>query len=212
VVSAIVFEPPPKLSALCPDAPEGLEFVLNKAMEKEAARRLQDAGDLKQALSLCRLTIGLGPLSSSAGQTAPASPAEAPDDEGKTRVMKRPLRPAAPPAFAAPKAPVAPQDPTVLKSAAPGNAPPSAQPAPSRTAPPPARPAPGAVRAPQYRYCPSCTTANRPDAPVCVGCGLPLDGGVQPVAKPSRSWALYAAIVVAVLLFLSLVIVLIVKQ
>src|SRR4029079_880180 len=60
VVSAIVFETPPKVSDLVPDAPEGLEFILNKAMEKDPANRIQNAGDLKQALSLCRITMKLG--------------------------------------------------------------------------------------------------------------------------------------------------------
>ena len=38
VVSAIVFETPPKLSELAPDAPEGLEFILDRALEKDPAR------------------------------------------------------------------------------------------------------------------------------------------------------------------------------
>src|SRR4051794_9414441 len=38
VVSAIVFENPPKLSEICPDVPEGLEFILNRALEKDPAR------------------------------------------------------------------------------------------------------------------------------------------------------------------------------
>jgi hypothetical protein len=69
-----------------------------------------------------------------------------------------------------------------------------------------------AVSTPIFRYCPSCTTANRPDAEVCVGCGLPLGGETNPTAKPTMSWALYSAIAAAVLLFIALVIVLIVKQ
>src|SRR3954471_1995041 len=43
VVSAIVFEAPPKLSELAPDAPEGLEFLLNRALEKDPEKRLQNA-------------------------------------------------------------------------------------------------------------------------------------------------------------------------
>src|SRR6185369_13081309 len=68
VVSAIVFEAPPSLAAVCPDAPEGLEFILNKALEKDPAKRIQNAGDLKQAMSLCRITMKLGLASA-----APAS-------------------------------------------------------------------------------------------------------------------------------------------
>jgi eukaryotic-like serine/threonine-protein kinase len=238
VVSAIVFEPPPKLSAICPDAPEGLEFILNKALEKTPIHRLQDAGDLKQALSLCRVTMRPGPAPASAGSPAPAAPDAVPEDDGKTRVMRRPVRPAAPlapaappppvfappspPAPAAPKAPAAPAPPAAPKApatpvatpkpAAPPAAP-TVAPAPAATPPAASRKPPSvAVSAPLFRYCPSCTTANRPDAVVCVGCGLPLGGETNPTAKPTMSWALYSAIAAAVLLFIALVIVLIVKQ
>src|SRR6185503_13333361 len=52
VVSAIVFEAPPSLKQLCPDAPEGLEYILNRAMDKDPTKRLQTAGELKHALEL----------------------------------------------------------------------------------------------------------------------------------------------------------------
>ena len=86
VVSAIVFETPPKLSELAPDAPEGLEFVLHRALEKDPARRLQNAGELKQAISLCRVAAQLSPI--------PAAPAACVAERGrdKTRVFQRPLR------------------------------------------------------------------------------------------------------------------------
>ena len=84
VVSAIVFETPPKLSELAPDAPEGLEFVLHRALEKDPARRLQNAGELKQAISLCRVAAQLSPI--------PAAPAPASPSVGEqTRVFQRPL-------------------------------------------------------------------------------------------------------------------------
>ena len=60
VVSAIVFEPAPKLSALCPDAPEGLDFLLNKALDKDPAKRFRNAGELKQAIAVCRLAMAQG--------------------------------------------------------------------------------------------------------------------------------------------------------
>ena len=84
VVSAIVFETPPKLSELAPDAPEGLEFVLLRALEKDPARRLQNAGELKQAISLCRVAAQLSPIPS-------APPAASPSVGEKTRVFHRPL-------------------------------------------------------------------------------------------------------------------------
>jgi len=91
VVSAIVFETPPKLSELAPDAPEGLEFLLDRALEKDPAARLQNAGDLKQAITLCRTALHLTPPGT------PSSAAPEPDGHDKTRVFHRP-----PPAAAAP--------------------------------------------------------------------------------------------------------------
>ena len=123
VVSAIVFENPPSLSALCPDAPEGLEFILNKALEKDPAKRIQNAGDLKQAMALCRITMKLAPAPPQAvgaetkmmpsAQVAAGSapgPAAKPrrrrscrSDEQKTQVLRRP----------SPVGPVAPHSPSV---------------------------------------------------------------------------------------------------
>ena len=100
VVSAIVFETPPKLTELCPNAPEGLEFILNRALEKDPARRIPNAGDLKHALGLCRMTLGMAPPAASAPT----------DDGGKTRVM-----PAMSPSSPGPAAPSAPEDPEKTK-------------------------------------------------------------------------------------------------
>jgi serine/threonine protein kinase len=209
VVSAIVFETPPKISEICPDAPEGLEFILNKAMEKDQANRIQNAGDLKQALSLCRITMKLG-ISQSAPKLAetrgygdrpagdlgmpPSGPAQAPpEDAEKTQVIKkvrppsgvRPI-PAAPPRPEPPPAPVAPP-----------------------VAPPPQPPVPA------FKYCSTCTTPNPPAARVCRGCGTPLAGagGGLPDPEPQKQsqLGLYLAIGAAVLLALVLIVVLIYK-
>lgn len=205
VVSAIVFEAPPSLAALCPDAPEGLEFILNKALEKDPTKRIQNAGDLKQAMSLCRITMKLGLASSApvaaetkmmpsaqhlaeAGSEAatPAAepiPAAIPVDDQKTKVLKRPV-PAGPAAMPGPKKPEP--------------APPAA---PIQPPPPP-----------KFRYCPACTTANPPGATVCRGCGNPLGGPETPVRSETPiQWGLYLAIGVAALLALALIVVLIVK-
>ena len=195
IVSAIVFEAPPKLAELCPDAPEGLEFILNKSLEKDPAKRLQNAGDLKQALSLCRVTLKLGvpagPAPAQVDGTPKSSPAPAPALEGeKTRVIQRPV------------------------SA--GPTPPPPAPAPVRVVQKtPAPPAPAPAPQPQYRYCPTCTTANPPHAPMCRQCGTPLKA--QPVVapldgKPATRWALPVAIGVAVLLALILIIVLVTRR
>jgi hypothetical protein len=210
VVSAIVFEAPPKLSELCPDAPEGLEFILNRSLEKDPARRLQNGGDLKQALALCRTALGLGlPPAPSAVEVAAAAPASggAQQEGEKTKAMPR--------MAAAAAAPVDEQKTKVMKRAAPAAVAPMAQPA----APPPPVPAPPkpkavplpAPAAAQVRFCPICTAQNAVAAAVCRKCGNPLAGGVGEAAQP-KQWGLYAAIAVAVLLAVALVVVLIVKR
>jgi serine/threonine-protein kinase len=212
VVSAIVFETPPKLSELAPDSPEGLEFVLHRALEKDPARRLQNAGELKQAISLCRVAAQLSPI--------PTAPAPASPSVGEqTRVFQRPLSvpPATPdaektrvlPRAAAP--PAAPMDDAKTKV--------MQRPLPAPVAPPPppppklppaaARPLPAAAPAQQLRYCPSCTFANPPHATACERCQTPF----STVAYPTKtgSWSLYVAIAVAVLLAIALAVVLILK-
>ncbi len=238
VVSAIVFENPPKLSDLCPDAPEGLEFILNRALEKDPARRLQNAGDLKNAVALCRMTLSIAPVPPpaavhDAGATkvmrspVPAAPSE-PEDDGKTRVMRRPTAAAPPP-------PPDLEEPTdqrpVAKSPSssgedfaktrvlprmsgpkPVVPPPATPPAPKPPAPPrPVAPAPSA----HYSYCPSCTFANPLGSPACQRCQTPLAVPISPAAAAgvpkSSQTPLYVAIVVAAVLAIVLVLVLLMK-
>ncbi len=209
VVSAIVFEVPPKLSELVPGAPEGLEFLLNKAMEKAPEARFQSAGELRQALALCRITLELAatappapspqtppspaPRTGGAGEGEktqvlhrPASTPLAPDDQ-KTRAFKRPESMLQPP----PKPAAGAKAPPALSGVKP--------------------PAVSGVVTPRFRYCPSCTFGNAPSATICGGCGLPL--GNAPEEKPaSRPWGLYSAIAIAVLLAIALAVVLLVKR
>ncbi len=210
VVSAIVFETPPKISEICPDAPEGLEFILNKAMEKDQANRIQNAGDLKQALSLCRITMKLGisqnqppanlpetrqyggpPTPDAAGKPASGGGAFRPDDSEKTQVIRR-ERPAS-----GLKLPVAPP-----------------KPEPSPTPPPPPPPPPDKPVTPAFKYCSICTTPNPPGLTVCRGCGNPLAGagnlGDPEPPKPSQM-GLYIAIGAAAVLAIVLIIVLVYK-
>ena len=217
VVSAIVFEAPPKLSELCPDAPEGLEFILNRALEKDPARRIQNAGDLKQALGLCRMTMGLAapappppPVVRELGETRmmaiPAAPVE---DAEKTRVLQRPGGGQATP-------PVAVDDEKTRVLQRPAS--PSVQP----PVPPPPKPepplAPAARQPPvvgvSFRYCPACTSPNPMDAVVCRRCQAPLPRSGRPAPAPAPKptpWALYVAISVAAALALALVVVLMMK-
>jgi serine/threonine-protein kinase len=210
VVSAIVFETPPKLSEICPDAPEGLEFILNKAMEKDQANRIQNAGDLKQAMSLCRITMklgfsqqhaakpaeprlaGTGAFPPEAGGRSPGAQAAgavgpAPEDSDKTQVIKRDK---------AQTPRLAPLPPAKIEVKPPAPPPP----------PPPVKLNTGVL------HCPICTTPNPPGARVCRGCGNPLGiGGPDPAQAKSGQWGLYIAIGAAFLLAIVLIVVLIVK-
>jgi serine/threonine protein kinase len=53
-LSAILFQSPTPLRQLAPDAPEGLDHILNRALEKEPSRRPGSARELKQTIAMCR--------------------------------------------------------------------------------------------------------------------------------------------------------------
>jgi serine/threonine protein kinase len=200
VVSAIVFEAPPKVAEVCPDAPEGLEFLLNKALEKDPAKRQQDAGDLKQALALCRITLRLGATSGPGGSVAtepePAAAAvksaegQALDPE-KTKIIRRPASLAFREAAAAAPPARPPETPSIQAARV---------------------PAPAAPPTAQSRYCPACTAPNPPNTPICLQCGTPF-APMAPTAPaaPQKPWALYVSITLAALLFLVLILVWIMK-
>src|SRR5215831_17561484 len=180
VVSAIVFEAPPKLSDLAPNAPEGLEFLLHRALEKEPAKRLQNAGELKGAIALCRMTLAMAAQGSAAGGRGPekqgsgvggrgpdesrqATEVPANRDADKTRVMIRAVAP--PPPADAEKTRVMTRPSPAPVAFAPPPAPGSRPPAPAFVPP-----APAAPPAQAFRYCPVCTFANAADAAVCLKC------------------------------------------
>jgi serine/threonine protein kinase len=205
VVSAIVFEPPPKLSQICPDAPEGLEFLLNKALEKDPERRPQSGGALKQAVALCRITLDL------AGSDAPPAATADPPAASPVRALQDEKTPLVP---EVPKPAVAPEEQkTLVRDFKPAplvkrNPPPTAKVAP----PEPPAPRPDPPPAPRFRYCPACTSANPLSAMVCAVCNLPLvNSPVDGPGESPRPWSLYIAVAVAVLLAIALVVVLMVK-
>jgi len=179
IMQAIVFNAPPPLKELAPDMPEGLDFVLNKALEKDPAQRLQNAGDLKQTLALCRITLKLRPAAPKpAAPGAPAAPAP-PEDLGKTVVMQRPG-----------VAPMAP------RPAAPTPAP---APAPAPPPPKPAAPKPDVV------FCTSCTHPNEKGSTVCARCGQPLVMQGKPAVEPQSEktqWAIIAAVAAGIIVTL----------
>jgi CheY-like chemotaxis protein len=60
VIYAHVSEPPPRLSGVCPDLPEGLDAVIGKALEKTPERRFRTGAEL---LAAARAVIdAAGPL------------------------------------------------------------------------------------------------------------------------------------------------------
>jgi len=217
VVSAIAFEKPPKLSELSPDAPEGLEFILNKALEKDPAKRLQNAGDLKQALALCRITMKLSGPAAVVPQASEAEATALPQEDEKTRVIKRVAGASglagSEDAGARLKPEVAPENDDEKKRALrhtpmnPGLPSPAAPGSPAQPISP--KPPAPAIR---FRYCPSCTSANPPEVEICQRCGLPLQSASVPALDKPRQWSLYIAITVAALLAIALVIALIGKR
>src|SRR5262249_30074438 len=187
------------------------------------------AGDLKQALGLCRMTMGLEPVPASppaprlpAASVADlektrALPSLSPSDPEKTRVIHRPsggAPPMPPPAPAAPMraVPLDDEKPHVMQRHPQSVALPPPPPAPVAPQPPkPAvPPSPAAVR---IRFCPSCTSPNRPEAVVCQRCQTPLvSGTVAAAGSKQTQWPLYLAIAVAALLAVALIVVLVVKR
>ena len=190
IVSAILFETPAPLHDIAPDAPDGLDFVIKRALEKIPASRWRSGAELRQALALCRLTLGM------AGAPAPRTDEKSEiQDLAKTVVVARPKAQPATPPVAPPVAPPI----TRLPEPVP---PPLIVPRKlvSPAPPPPAR---------EYTYCPSCTARNAQGAAVCTKCGVPLTSLPDPLASsPTRlGWGVLIGVAaLAVLLFLLIVV------
>ncbi len=181
ILTGVLFQNPTPLKDLAPDAPEGLDLVLGKALEKAPAGRLQNAGDFKQALALCKITLKLRPAAAAAGP----GPAEA-ADPGKTVVVRRTPRPEAPPQRP-PERPGSPR----------------AEPPPKPAPKPASKPAPK----PEQVFCPSCTYGNPKGATTCLRCGLPLATPKLPApdfGDRRLQWAVIGVIVTGVLVLLFL--------
>ena len=192
ILTAVLFQPPPPLKDLAPDAPDGLDLMLNKALEKDTAKRLQSAADFQQALWLCKVALkvrGSGaaprPEREIGGRPAakPSAAAAAESVEpAKTVVAPRPARPAAEPS----PPPVPPL----------GAQPPVATPA--------SKPAPKL----DLTFCPSCTHGNPKGAQICARCGLPLAGPRLVIPEPESSglrWAVISAAAVGIVVLLILI-------
>ena len=201
ILSAVVFQPPPPLKDSAPDAPDGLDLVLNKALEKDPAKRLQSAADFQQALWLCKVALkahgaGAARPKPAIGAEGAAKPSPAPmrhetaDTAGyaKTVVAPRPLRP---PAEAPPRPDPSP-------------------PAPAAAAAPAPKPTPKL----DLTFCPSCTYGNPKGARVCVRCGLPLEGPRLVAAEqegPRLRWPIIAVVAAGIVLLIVLILAVISK-
>jgi serine/threonine protein kinase len=96
LVSAIVFGATPQLSNICPDVPEGLSAVLEKALQKKPEFRYANAGEFNHAIGLCRTLRSQLVPNGTVGTTTTAGPFEVPVADGKTRIIRRPPRDAGP--------------------------------------------------------------------------------------------------------------------
>ncbi len=178
ILSAILFDPPPDWGAAGATAPEGLEFVVRRALDKDPTKRWQNAGELKQALALCRFTLNNQP---SAGSTAAPvsvpSPLPQPDPE-KTVVVKRDTpRPIAPASVVA-------------------------------STPTPALKPPSPVLPPtDVRFCSACTSANPKNALVCGKCGIPFAASCAPAVEEGMGKNLWILLGAVVLLFIAVIVV-----
>jgi serine/threonine-protein kinase len=82
VLSAILFQSPTPLRQLAPDAPDGIEIILNQTLEKDMSRRYSSAREVKQTITMCRTLFHAGGINTNSPST--------PVDAGKTLVIKRP--------------------------------------------------------------------------------------------------------------------------
>ena len=177
ILSAILFEQPPAWTAGIDRAPEGLEFVVRRALDKDPAKRWQNAGELKQAISLCRYTLANQPEGEVAAVVVKPSIT---GDAEKTVVVKREI-----PRPIAPSLPVIPLQAAVAIST-------------------PAVAIPEVMGA---RFCTSCTFPNPKNAVVCGKCGIPLISGILPGQAASDNRMIWILAGAAALLVVALIVV-----
>jgi serine/threonine-protein kinase len=214
IVSAIVFDAPPRFGELCPDAPEGLEFILNRALEKDPAQRYANGGELRQAIGLCRtLQFTPAPREPATPDGPAAAPPEVPGDGSETIVVRR--RGTAPQLVASQivaSREAAVQHVAAQQAALRQVAQRLRQEEVSDTQGTGTTTKPTDGPAPKVRYCPACTMPNPLDAMVCERCKNPLfrssAGGAH---RKKLRWALYVAIGVSAILATELIVALLTK-
>lgn len=83
ILTSMLYQPPPALRDLVADAPSGIDNVLGQALDKDPARRPQNASELRGMLRSCRLGAPVA-----AAPKAPSNAAAV--DLGATRKIRRP--------------------------------------------------------------------------------------------------------------------------
>ena len=178
ILSAILFDAPPAWTVT--GAPEGLEFVIRRAMEKDPAKRWRSASELRQALSLCRFTLeNSGPENRAAAQTVSGASVEADPQtyDGEKTVVIRRTSP--PPVVAAPPPP--PEPPPEVRQPSP--------PVPKHDA----------------RVCTACTYSNSKYAINCARCNRPLHVPGPPVTPSTPIWRNWVWVSIAVVVLLAVI-------
>ncbi len=72
ILSSILRDTPPPVSALRPDAPAGLDDVIRRCLDKDPAARFADAAALRQALRLVQGSVTSGPAVAGMATVSPA--------------------------------------------------------------------------------------------------------------------------------------------
>lgn len=83
ILTSMLYQAPPPIRELAPDAPAGIENVIGQALDKDPSRRPQNASELRGMLRSCR-------VGAAAGSSPPPPPPVAPPDLGATRKIRRP--------------------------------------------------------------------------------------------------------------------------
>jgi serine/threonine-protein kinase len=185
IMSAILFNTPPALATVISDAPQGLEFILTRMLDKDPANRIQSGADLIPAIRLLRHSLS-APVPAPKPAAAPASAAQPQpaDDPNKTAVIPNRARPQGQP---------------------------SLPPTPISVTPPPKPPSPQRgpeAPLPSFSYCPNCTHGNPIGARTCSKCSYVFGQGgpstsqfeFQTKSNPTLLYVLIALVIVLLIL------------
>ncbi len=210
LAKSIVFRRPQTIKALAPDVPPGLDMAIYRALQKDVALRLADAGALRRELAASKPSTAAGPgekpkLATLTKQQQEETLVEPPPS------ARRPAPKPPPPPLPSPGGGAAfdPHKTLVIKrpkpEAAGGATGVTGKITRTARIPTAALPPRDSV------FCPSCTHANPKGSVTCAKCGLPLAEEPMPASEPagSKPWyrneAVITASVLALLLLLLVV-------